>query len=87
MSESDIKHFLVVYDLDAEKATVREFGIDYDAALGAYAEAEEDLANRDAYDIVLIGAESLETIKRTHSSYFHTEQTFESLLPAGVLSR
>ena len=87
MSESDIKHFLVVYDLNAEKATVREFGTDYDAALATYAEAEEDFANRDAYDIVLIGAESLETIKRTHSSYFHTEQTFESLLPAGVLSR
>lgn len=87
MSESDIKHFLVVYDLGAEKATVREFGTDYDAALGAYAEAEEDFANRDSYDIVLIGAESLETIKRTHSSYFHTEQTFESLLPAGVLTR
>jgi len=26
-----------------------------------------------------------ETIKRTHSSYFHTEDSFESLLPASVL--
>lgn len=86
MNESDIKHFLVVYDLGAEKATVHEFGTDYDAALAAYAEAEEDFANRDAYDIVLLGSDSLDTIKRTHSSYFHTEESFESLLPAGALS-
>lgn len=85
MSENDIKHFLVVYDLAAAKAQVREFGTDYDAALAAYAEAEDDFANRDSYDIVLIGADSLGTIKRTHSSYFHTEESFESLLPAGVL--
>jgi hypothetical protein len=85
MSPQDIKHFLVVYDLAAGKATVREFGTDYDAALAEYAEAEEDFANRGVYDIVLIGADSLETIKRTHSSYFHTEESFESLLPAGVL--
>ena len=33
---------------------------------------------------VLLSADSLETIKRTHSSYFET-RTFEQLLPAGVL--
>lgn len=86
MSESDIRHFLVVYSLSEGRATVREFGTDYDAALSAYAEAEADFANRDSYDIVLIGADSLETIKRTHSSYFHTEESFESLLPPGVLA-
>ena len=53
--------------------------------MAAYAKAEEDFANRETYDIVLLGADSIETIKRTHSSYFHTEETFESLLPPGVL--
>ena len=85
MSELDIRHFLVVYDLSKGRATVREFGTDYDSALTAYAETEADFANRGRYDIVLIGADSLETIKRTHSSYFHTEESFESLLPPGVL--
>lgn len=85
MIETDIQHFLVVYDLAAGKAQVEKFGTDYDAALGAYAVAEEDFANRDTHDIVLISADSLDTIKRTHSSYFHTEESFESLLPAGVL--
>lgn len=85
MTDVDIKHFLVVYNLAEGQAHVESFGIDYDAALAAYAKAEEDFANRDTYDIVLLGADSIATIKRTHSSYFHTEETFESLLPPGVL--
>lgn len=85
MTDADIKHFLVVYDLAEGKAKVRSFGVDYERALSAYAKAEEDFANRATYDIVLLGADSIETIKRTHSSYFHTEETFESLLPPGVL--
>jgi hypothetical protein len=86
MTDVDIQHFLVVYNLAEAKAHVEEFHTDYDAALSAYAKAEEDFANRDTYDIVLLGADSIETIKRTHSSYFHTEETFESLLPPGVLA-
>jgi hypothetical protein len=85
MSEGDIKHFLVVYDLAEGRAKVESFGADYDRALEAYAQAEQDLENRKSFDIVLLGADSVETIKRTHSSYFHTEETFESLLPPGVL--
>jgi hypothetical protein len=34
---------------------------------------------------VLLSADSLATIKRTHSSYFDTNKRFETLLPAGVL--
>jgi len=85
MTDVDIKHFLVVYNLAEKEAKVESFGIDYDRALAAYAKAEGDFANRDTYDIVLLGADSIETIERTHSSYFHTEETFESLLPPGVL--
>ena len=50
---------------------MREFGADYDTAQSAYAEAER--ANEHAggrLDVVLLSADSLETIKRTHSSYF-----------------
>lgn len=86
MTDVDIKHFLVVYDLADGYARVERFGTNYEAALDAYAKAEEDFANRDSFDIVLLGADSIETIKRTHSSYFHTEETFESLLPPGVLT-
>jgi hypothetical protein len=80
MSSDDIRHFLVVYDVAARHATVREFG-DYEEALAAYDELEKEFLKpnaSDAFDIVLLGADSLETIKRTHSSYFETtEHGFE----------
>jgi hypothetical protein len=87
MTEAETQHFLIVYDIPTGKAQVRKFGIDYDAAQTAYAELEGEMRDRDDLDIVLVGADSLETVKRTHSSYFQTEETFESLLPAGTLSR
>lgn len=85
MTEADIQHFLIVYDIPSGKAQVRDFGTDYEAALGAYAETEDEMFERDDLDIVLVGADSLETVKRTHSSYFDSAETFESLLPASVL--
>jgi hypothetical protein len=87
MTDADIHHFLIVYDIPTSKAQVRDFGTDYDGAIAAYSEIEGEMRDRDDLDIVLVGADSLETVKRTHSSYFDTEETFESLLPAGVLTR
>lgn len=87
MTEADIRHYLIVYDIPTGKANVRDFGTDYDGAMEAYAEIEGEMRRRDDLDIVLVGADSLETVKRTHSSYFDTKKTFESLLPAGVLVR
>jgi hypothetical protein len=87
MTDADIRHYLIVYDIPSSQAKVRDFGTDYDAALEAYAEIEGEMRGREDLDIVLVGADSLETVKRTHSSYFDTERTFESLLPAGVLAR
>jgi hypothetical protein len=70
MSPDEIKHFLVTFDPASGDTAVQEFGTDYDAAQKAYAEAEE--ANRfgSGLDIVLLSADSLETIEQTHSSYF-----------------
>jgi hypothetical protein len=87
MTDADIRHFLIVYDIPTAKAQVRDFGTNYEAAMAAYSEIEGEMRDRDDLDIVLVGADSLETVKRTHSSYFDTEETFESLLPAGVLPR
>lgn len=77
MSPDDIKHFLVIYDVTQGPATVEEFGRDYDAALAAYTEREHEYRDRADVDIVLLGADSLETIKQTHSSYFEPVDGFE----------
>lgn len=81
MSPDEIKHFLVSYDLATGKTEVEPFGTDYDAAQVAYAEAERANAEDEKLDIVLLSADSLETIKRTHSSYFKgSGQQLEELL-------
>lgn len=83
MSPDEIKHFLVVYDPSTDDVAVEPFGSDYDAAQAAYSKAERvSSERRDDLDIVLIGADSLETIKQTHSSYFSGRgRQLEELLP------
>ena len=70
MSPDEIKHFLVVYDPASGETKVSDFGTDYDAAQTAYAKAEQANGIETTLDIVLLSADSLETIKQTHSSYF-----------------
>ena len=64
-------------------ADVRPYGTDYDAALEAYEQAEEDARGCSDVEVVLLSSDSLETIKRTHSSYFQTHGPFERFLPHG----
>jgi hypothetical protein len=73
MNIDDIHHFLVIYDVRARQASVEQFD-DYDDALAAYERIEKEHLGRDDLDIVLLGADSLETIKKTHSSYFETTE-------------
>ena len=91
MSAEDIRHFLVVYDVRAARASVTEYE-DYDRALARYDELEKEHLTSDEVDVVLLGADSLETIQRTHSSYFETthhgfERFFADALNARVAAR
>ena len=43
MIASEIRHFLLIYDIPARVTRVRSFGTDYDAAQAAYAEIGGDL--------------------------------------------
>ncbi len=79
MSPADeIKHFLVTRDPNEQKTTVEEFGTDYDAAQNAYQKAERQAWGTNL-DVVLLSSDSLETIKRTHSSYFEPKSLDELL--------
>jgi hypothetical protein len=78
MSSTDIRHFLVIYDIAAREAHVDSYGFDYDAAIQAYAETEQLYRGREDVEVVLLSADSIETIKKTHSSYFSTrDEGFE----------
>ena len=68
---SAIKHFLLVFDHETDTLLVqREFGADADTATQAYAEAETQYRDRALVDIILVGSDSIETVKVTHSTYF-----------------
>lgn len=69
---SQIKHFLLVFDhARAELLEVQEFGSNAQAAMKAYAEKErEHLGSVDSIEIVLIGSDSLDTVRLTHANYF-----------------
>jgi hypothetical protein len=81
MTENEIRHFLVTRDVALGETSVVEFGDDYDAAQHAYQEAEQAARGRSDLDVVLLSADSLDTIKRTHSSYFEPK-SLDELLPA-----
>lgn len=81
---SEIHHFLVLYDIGDASADVTQFD-DYGEAIAAYSVLEEETRDRTDVDVVLLSADSIDTVRRTHSSYFETRGSFERFLPRGVL--
>lgn len=60
---------------------MEELGTDPRAAMRAYKKREHELAPDDRIEVVLLGAESIDALKQTHSSYFGSER-FERVLAA-----
>jgi hypothetical protein len=66
-----IQHFLLVFDHGVGRLIhTREFGEDAEAALVAYASTEVEYGDRKNIEVVLLGSDSFETVKRTHANYF-----------------
>lgn len=66
-----INHYLLVFDhARDELIDVVEFGSDVEAATTAYSARERQHREDGHIDIVLVGSDSLETVKITHSTYF-----------------
>jgi hypothetical protein len=86
MSSVHINHFLVIYDIRNGVAHVDAFDRDYDAALAAYAEAEEAHRDDGNVEVVLLGSDSIETLERTHSSYFELAEKHVDRLVAKELA-
>lgn len=70
-----LEHFLLRFNLRTRTLEdLQKFGSDAEAATQAYASVEQEYRDRPDhtdYEIVLIGADSLETIQVTHSRYFN----------------
>jgi hypothetical protein len=67
-----INHFLLVFDHQKGRLVeTREFGADSKGAVAAYAQKERELQDQRLIEVVLIGSDSLETVKLTHANYFN----------------
>lgn len=63
-------HFLLVYDFKAQRLIAQERFNDGEEAARAYADREREFKDRQDLEIVLVGADSIETIRQTHAHYF-----------------
>lgn len=68
---SVIQHFLLVFDHQAGSLVdQKDFGQDAVSALAAYADMEAQHRDDRFIEIVLIGSDSIETVRLTHANYF-----------------
>jgi hypothetical protein len=71
---SAIQHFLLVFDHRTNTLISHDsFGSDAHAATKRYGEMEQEYKDSYAIDIVLVGSDSIETVKMTHANYFTGE--------------
>lgn len=75
MSPKELRHFLLVFDIERGSADVEEFERDYDAAIAAYSAREGEYNDDPNVEVVLLSSDSLQTIKKTHGSYFGDAET------------
>lgn len=65
------RHFLIVFDHRGGhlKREIEEFD-DTRLATDAYQAVEREFSEDEMIEVVLIGSDSLETVRRTHANYF-----------------
>lgn len=63
-------HFLLVFDHAAGRLVAQEQFTDSARAVAAYSAAEELHEDQPHMEIVLIGSDSIDTVRLTHANYF-----------------
>ena len=75
--------FLITFDHDARRQISLEEFANTAQGLKAYSEREEQYRNNSRVEVVLLGVDSIDAIKVTHSNYF--EKTADAF--AGLAAR
>ena len=78
-----LRHFLVLHDAALGRLDILEFD-DRDAAMAAYGALEHEQDGRRDLEIALLGAGSLDTIRKTHGHYFSHRETRLPRVAAGT---
>lgn len=66
----NLVHYLLVFDHKEGRLVHQERFDDPEAAVAAYGVMEQKFDPADRVEVVLIGSDSIETIRRTHANYF-----------------
>ena len=74
-----VVHFLLVYDHAAGHLREEQTFRDPELAVAAYAKMEEKHRNEPRVEIVLVGADSIATVRQTHGHYFEAQKRAVSL--------
>ncbi|HEY1519435.1 MAG TPA: hypothetical protein VGF91_23600 [Solirubrobacteraceae bacterium] len=72
--------FLIVSDRTCGTSEIHDLGHDVDQAMDAYRTREHELAGRDDAEVALVSSASLESLRRTHSSYFGAPDALAPIL-------
>jgi len=70
-------HFLLAYDRNVQKLVFQHAYSDPGEALKAYEELEEKHRDDRHMEIVLVGADSIETVRLTHGNYWAVDPDAE----------
>ncbi|HUR86341.1 MAG TPA: hypothetical protein VMY78_13450 [Solirubrobacteraceae bacterium] len=76
------RYFILIYDIPSRQLEVHEFEERYEDAVEAYGLFESKHRKDRAVEVVLVGADSIQTIHKTHSHYFaeHADDLFRQFL-------
>lgn len=77
---TELVHYLLVFDHDAGRLIHEQEFRDGDEAVMAYSAMEKLHETRKRLEVVLIGSDSIETIRRTHANYFDGTVSVSDLL-------
>lgn len=78
------RYFILIYDIPSRQLEIHPFEDDCTAASDAYSQFELEHRQDHSIEVVLVGADSIETIHKTHSHYFaeHADDLFRQFLDA-----
>lgn len=66
-----LRHFLLVFDLDKQELVSQDAFDDGEEAATAYTALEREYRDRSDLEIVLVGADDIDTVRLTHGHYFN----------------
>lgn len=70
MMSATTDHYFLLIARPEQDVEVHDYGRDPAGAMAAYNEREAEFRERSDVEVVLVGADSLDTVRKTHSHYF-----------------